>query len=78
MGNKYVTPPTFDIAESFAYSNCLCPLIFILSPGADPIASLMTFSRKLGKNLQSISLGQGQVQNENYNHSGCDIFTFHQ
>jgi dynein heavy chain len=63
MGPKYVTPPAFDITKSYDDSNCLCPLIFILSPGADPMAALMIFSNKMGYsgNFQSISLGQGQV-----------------
>ena len=37
MGHKFVTPPSFDIGRSFEDSNCLMPLIFILSPGADPM-----------------------------------------
>jgi len=63
MGLKYVTPPTFDIAKSYVDSSCLCPLIFILSPGADPMAALRIFANKMGysQNFQSISLGQGQV-----------------
>jgi dynein heavy chain len=63
MGLKYVTPPTFDIAKSYDDSSCLCPLIFILSPGADPMAALRIFANKMGysQNFQSISLGQGQV-----------------
>lgn len=62
MGLKYVTPPTFDIANSYDDSSCLCPLIFILSPGADPMAALRIFANKMGysQNFQSISLGQGQ------------------
>eukprot|EP00971_Amphidinium_carterae_P003819 75808-Amphidinium_carterae.1 len=32
VGRKYVEPPTFDIAKSFADSSCITPLIFILSP----------------------------------------------
>ncbi|KAJ9581294.1 hypothetical protein L9F63_023528, partial [Diploptera punctata] len=60
MGNKYITFPTFDIANCFNYCNCLCPLIFILSPGSDPMASLLGFSRKMGITLQTLSLGQGQ------------------
>jgi len=63
MGLKYVTPPTFDIAKSYDDSSCLCPLIFILSPGADPMAALRIFANKMGysQNFQSLSLGQGQV-----------------
>ena len=63
MGLKYVTPPTFDIAKSYDDSTCLCPLIFIFSPGADPMAALRIFANKMGysQNFQSISLGQGQV-----------------
>jgi dynein heavy chain len=63
MGPKYVNPPAFDITKSYDDSNCLCPLIFILSPGADPMAALMIFSNKMGYsgNFHYISLGQGQV-----------------
>jgi dynein heavy chain len=36
------------------------PLIFILSPGSDPFASLNSFSIQKKKAISSISLGQGQ------------------
>jgi dynein heavy chain len=63
MGLKYVTPPAFDIAKSYEDSNCLCPLIFILSPGADPMTAWMILANRMGysQNCRSISLGQGQV-----------------
>lgn len=63
MGLKYVTPPSFDIAKCYDDSSCLCPLMFILSPGADPTAALRIFANKMGysQNFQSMSLGQGQV-----------------
>lgn len=63
MGIKFVQPPPFDIAKSFNDSNCLSPLIFILSPGVDPMAALSQFAQKMGfgAKFQSISLGQGQV-----------------
>ena len=62
MGHKFVTPPSFDIGRSFEDSNCLMPLIFILSPGADPMASLKLYAEKLGfdETFNSVSLGQGQ------------------
>lgn len=62
LDKRYVSPPPFDIARSYEDSNCLAPLIFILSPGADPMAALLKFATKMGvaNKFQSISLGQGQ------------------
>lgn len=62
MGPSYVTPPQFDISKSYEDANCLTPLIFILSPGADPMGALLLFTEKMGRfeTFQSISLGQGQ------------------
>jgi len=64
MGQKYVEPPSFDLADSFKDSNCCSPLIFILSAGTDPMSSLIKFAED--KNIRqtdliTISLGQGQV-----------------
>ncbi|KAH0631920.1 hypothetical protein JD844_019823 [Phrynosoma platyrhinos] len=52
MGRTYIEPPTFDLAGSYNDSNCCAPLIFVLSPGADPMAGM--------ESIQTISLGQGQ------------------
>jgi dynein heavy chain len=62
IGQKFVEPPTFDIAKSFGDSTNITPLIFILSPGTDPVADVLTFADKMGmgKRFESISLGQGQ------------------
>lgn len=62
MGLKFVLPPPFDISKSFAESSCLIPLIFILSPGSDPMEALTSFAEAMNfqERFHSISLGQGQ------------------
>ncbi|XP_050526602.1 dynein axonemal heavy chain 12 isoform X2 [Daktulosphaira vitifoliae] len=62
LGEKFTHPPPFDISKSYGDSICLTPLIFVLSPGVDPMANLLQFAEKKGQSekLQSVSLGQGQ------------------
>ncbi len=63
LGQKFIEPPPFDLAKSYIDSNCCIPLVFILSPGADPMAQLLKFSQDKGfdgNKFNAISLGQGQ------------------
>lgn len=62
MGAQFVNPPRFDIHKSFEESNILTPLIFILSPGVDPIETLWLFAERLGysQSMQMVSLGADQ------------------
>ncbi|KAF4673078.1 Dynein heavy chain 1, axonemal [Perkinsus chesapeaki] len=62
LGQRFVEPPTFDIAKSFADSTNMNPLIFILSSGSDPTSEVLAFaeSMHMSKKMEAISLGQGQ------------------
>jgi len=60
LGEDFVNPPPFDLAGSFADSNNALPLVFVLSPGSDPKQALDKFAMERGKEIQAISLGQGQ------------------
>jgi hypothetical protein len=61
MGEQYLSPPPFDLAGSHADSSVSQPLVFVLSPGSDPMAALLYFAETVKKKVDSISLGQGQV-----------------
>eukprot|EP00741_Cyanophora_paradoxa_P016907 tig00020943_g16328.t1 len=62
LGGSFVEPPPFDLAAAFAEAGPATPLLFVLSPGADPAAELLSFaeSRNAARKFSAISLGQGQ------------------
>jgi dynein heavy chain len=62
FGKKYVQPPNFNLALSYKDSSALRPLIFIISPGTNPVKDLdaLAAERRMTKKLFSLSLGQGQ------------------
>ena len=63
MGSKFTEPPSFNLASSYKDSSPSNPLIFILSPGVDPLIHLYKLAEEKGLTtdmIYSISLGQGQ------------------
>jgi dynein heavy chain len=60
IGEKYVKPPTFDLGNVYLESRSTTPLIFVLSPGSDPLKALLKFGETKNKRPDPISLGQGQ------------------
>ena len=62
MGPKFIEPPQLNLRDCFNDSNCASPLIFVLTPGADPMTSLIKLAEEMNKmkTMTAISLGQGQ------------------
>ncbi|ETV99156.1 hypothetical protein H310_08559 [Aphanomyces invadans] len=60
MGEAFVKPPPFDLALCYGDSSVQSPLVFILSPGSDPISSVLKFADASKQKIDTISLGQGQ------------------
>jgi dynein heavy chain len=64
MGEKYVMPPVINYNNIFEQSTPSSPVVFILSPGADPQSDLQKLAENLGfggNKLKFLSLGQGQA-----------------
>ena len=63
MGEKYVTPPVISFESVFEQSTPLSPIVFILSPGADPAGDLGKLAERMGyggNRLKFLAMGQGQ------------------
>lgn len=57
---RFIQAPPFNIHNAFEDSNKYTPLIFILSPGANPVSFLDQYAKERNINLKILSLGQGQ------------------
>lgn len=57
LGDYFVTPPAFDLGIVFKDSAPSIPLVFVLSPGADPLNSLEKYAETKKKVVMKVSLG---------------------
>ena len=62
LGQRFIEPPPFELAACFKEANAVTPLIFVLSPGADPMSDLWKLAEelKMGRKFEQVSLGKGQ------------------
>uniref|UniRef100_A0A8B9BUE2 Dynein axonemal heavy chain 10 n=1 Tax=Anser brachyrhynchus TaxID=132585 RepID=A0A8B9BUE2_9AVES len=63
MSERYVQPPVISFEAIFEQSSPYSPVVFILSPGSDPISDLMKLAERTGfggDRLKFLAMGQGQ------------------
>eukprot|EP01029_Cantina_marsupialis_P011410 TRINITY_DN2544_c0_g2_i1.p1 TRINITY_DN2544_c0_g2~~TRINITY_DN2544_c0_g2_i1.p1 ORF type:complete len:1685 (+),score=666.38 TRINITY_DN2544_c0_g2_i1:710-5056(+) len=64
MGEKFVQPPVLDYSRIYKQSNATTPVVFILSPGADPQSDIQQLAQESGfggNKFKFLALGQGQA-----------------
>jgi len=60
LGQEFIQPPPFELPLIYKDSSSTTPLIFVLSPGSDPMNALAKFGEVKKKGIEPVSLGQGQ------------------
>ena len=63
MGEQYVTPPVVNLENVLEQSTPSSPIVFILSPGADPAGDLGKLAELKGfggNRFKFLAMGQGQ------------------
>ncbi|KAF4798840.1 Dynein-1-alpha heavy chain, flagellar inner arm I1 complex [Turdus rufiventris] len=65
MGETYVQPPVISFDAILQQSTPLSPVVFILSPGSDPVSDLMKLAERTdfkADRLKFLAMGQGQEE----------------
>jgi len=59
IGEEFIIVPTFDLSKCFKDSTLVTPLIFVLSPGSDPVSDFTKFAEEnnMSRKVKMISLG---------------------
>ncbi|OHS94615.1 Dynein heavy chain family protein [Tritrichomonas foetus] len=63
LGQEFVIPPPLDLGLALRDSDAYTPLLFVLSPGVDPLIQLKQFAIQCNKQdeFHDLALGQGQA-----------------
>jgi len=56
----FIEPSKPELEDVFVSTNPLCPIVCLLSPGADPTKSIEEMAKKRKTKCASVSMGQGQ------------------
>ncbi len=62
LGQQYIEPLSYPMQDIWAESKFNVPILFLLSPGADPTSAIDDFARKKKKVTEKVSMGQGQEE----------------
>ncbi|CAG9316033.1 unnamed protein product [Blepharisma stoltei] len=61
LGRDFVVPVADSIEEILEESTCRVPILYLLSPGADPTNKIEDLAKKKRKhNIEKVSMGEGQ------------------
>ena len=61
LGPQYSEAQQLDLGAVVEECSCTMPVIFLLSQGSDPTATIEALAKKRKKRISAISMGQGQV-----------------
>lgn len=65
LGPEFIVPPPLDLGAALHDSDAYTPLLFVLSPGVDPLLSLKRLATQMkipDDSFHDLALGQGQAQ----------------
>ena len=57
LGQDYIDPISYPMQDIWAESKYNVPVLFLLSPGADPTSAIDDFARKKKKVTEKVSMG---------------------
>ena len=55
MGARFIEVPQFDLGACYDDSKCFTPLLFVLTPGADPMSALFALAEEKGFGREEVA-----------------------